>query len=80
MNLVAMLAGIMGRAALSLVMGLMTEAIMRRLIVYGLEWLVNETETPRDNELLELCKQAWNQTSTKEVTKAENQAPPPPPA
>jgi hypothetical protein len=52
----AMIAGV----AMSMAAQLMTERFLKRLVVQALQLVVNKTETPEDNKVLDEAKRAWN--------------------
>lgn len=43
----------------SLLSSLMTEKVLKELILFLLEKIVNKTKMKEDNELLEIIKKAW---------------------
>lgn len=50
---------VLGKVLLGMATSLMTEALMKKLIVMALEKMVAKTETEIDNQILLECKKAW---------------------
>ena len=51
--------GTLGATLAKMGLALVTEKFIKRLIVDALQVVVNRTETPEDNKLLETAKEAW---------------------
>lgn len=49
----------MKQLLLNLLMPMLTEEFAKKLIIKVLTWLVNETETEKDNEILNMIKEVW---------------------
>lgn len=50
----------LGKIGMNLLMSLLTEKVIKNLILIALEKLVNKTESDIDNELLKVVKDAWS--------------------
>ena len=44
---------------LNLLMPILTEEFAKKMIIKVLTWLVNKTETEKDNEILEMVRESW---------------------
>jgi len=51
--------GVLGKVLVSMVTSLLTEAVLKKLIVVALEKIVAKTENDIDNQVLAECKKAW---------------------
>lgn len=51
--------GVLGKVLVSMVTSLLTEAVLKKLIVMALEKVVAKTENDIDNQVLAECKKAW---------------------
>jgi hypothetical protein len=52
--------GALGGIGMKLLMSLLTEAVIKRIIIIALEKLVAKTATDVDNKLLKVVKETWN--------------------
>ena len=59
--MVGIVIGTLGHVLVSMLMSLMTETFLKKAIIYGLEKLVNLTETDVDNRLLAAAEEAWGE-------------------
>ena len=66
-SLLVALGGAAGKVLLSLVTSLITEAVMKRVIILLLEKVSAKTANELDNQLLAIAKEAWQAAPTKPI-------------
>ena len=54
-----MMKNMFSKLLLNILMQLMTETFAKEVIIKLLDWLVNFTNTNKDNELLDILKKNW---------------------
>lgn len=64
-SLLVALGGAAGKVLLSLVTSLITEAVMKKVIILLLEKVSAKTENELDNQLLAIAKEAWEAPNQK---------------
>lgn len=56
---------VFGKVLLNLLASLLTETVMKRLIVFGLKKVVDKTQSDADNQILAICLEAWGEPAAK---------------
>ena len=57
-----MIATLLLKALSGLAMSLMSEKVIKELLLFGMKRLVESTENTWDDELLEIAEKKWNET------------------
>lgn len=69
LTIASAIGGTLAKVLASLGASLLTEAVVKRLIILTLEKVAAKTETDVDNQVLAICKEAWEPKAPTEQEK-----------
>jgi hypothetical protein len=67
MGILMPILGTLGTVALHMLTQLMTEKVLKKMIILGLEKLAARTQTDVDDQLVKAAKEAWEDKPTPEA-------------
>jgi hypothetical protein len=68
--LLSAVGAVLGKLGISLLTSLLTEAVLKKLILLALKRIVDKTQNEIDNQVLAICMEAWGEK--KEEPKADS--------
>jgi hypothetical protein len=60
-TIILTLFSVLGKVLLQLASSLLTEKVLKKAIIYGLESVAKRTETDIDDKLLQIAKEQWEE-------------------